>query len=54
MLSGGITTGQLLTAEFAAQSGYGWIIATGITLAVAGLLALLGALRIHSTALPAI
>ena len=51
MLSGGITTGQLLTASVLAPSGYGWIIATGFTLAVAGLLALLGAVRIHSAAL---
>jgi MFS family permease len=52
MLSGGIATGQLLAATFTAWSGYGSMIATGIILAVTGLLALLGALRIHSTALP--
>jgi predicted MFS family arabinose efflux permease len=48
MLSGGITTGQLLTAAFMAQLGYCWIIATGVILSVAGLLALLGALRIQN------
>jgi predicted MFS family arabinose efflux permease len=51
MLSGGITTGQILTATVLAQSGYGWIIATGMVLAVTGLAALLGALRLHSAAL---
>jgi MFS family permease len=52
MLSGGITTGQLLTAALAAQLRYGWIIAIGATLAVAGLLALLSALRIQLAATP--
>lgn len=52
MLSGGITTGQILAAAIMAPTEYGWLIITGIILAIAGLLALLGALRIHSTALP--
>ena len=39
-------------ATITAWSGYGVMIAIGIILAVAGLLALLSALRIHSTNLP--
>jgi hypothetical protein len=50
MLSGGIASGQLLTAALAAQS-YGWIIATGVTLSVAGFLAFMAALRMNSVAL---
>jgi predicted MFS family arabinose efflux permease len=53
MLSAGIATGQLLTAALTSVAGYGLIIATGIILAAAGLVALLSALRLHSAALRA-